>query len=196
LEKFPFALKPVKESPVIAIIGTICPRKRPDLGLKSLKELTKHYPNAKLKFIGDGPLRQEIEDMTHQMLLDDNVIFTGQVADIPDALEHVNLLWMLSDYEGLGMVSVEAMACGVPVIGSDVAGTQDVIDNGVTGYLVPWNDVGATVDRTLKLVRNPELMKSFAYAGRKRAENHFASGKMVDGHEAVFLEVVSTTVNS
>jgi len=96
--------------------------------------------NIKFVFVGDGELYNELVFLTKQIGMENNFIFTGWRNDIANLLSAFDIFIMCSKNEGMGRAFIEAMACGIPVIGTKVGGVPEIIVEGKTGYLVPLNN--------------------------------------------------------
>ena len=115
-------------------LGRLDPAKDPGaliLGLHSSA-----IPEAELHYFGDGPARRELEAIARNLGLSERVVFHGAVARPQDALRQIDLLWMPSTVEGFGLVLIEAMASGVPVVAAASGGVLDVVTDGQDGLLV------------------------------------------------------------
>ena len=191
IDLFPFYENKIRSSgPVIGVLGTICWTKRPDLALNAFAQLTRNFPNATLKFIGEGPLKDKTVSMAQERGLADRVLFAGQVAEVSRALEGVNVLWQLSEHEGLPLSIAEAMSSGIPAVGHDVMGICDVIVDGVTGYLVPKENINMVVEKTETLLSSSELLIKFSNAARYHVEEKFNINRMADEHLNILQRVV------
>jgi D-inositol-3-phosphate glycosyltransferase len=187
---------------VILQLGRMVPRKGVETVIQSLSRLAgRHGIKARLVVVGgesehpDPLLTPEIGRLQAIALAEgvsDSVLFTGRcnrqmlrfyysAADV-----FVTTPW----YEPFGITPVEAMACGIPVVGSNVGGIKTTVRDGKTGFLVPPRDPEATAQRLAQLYRNPELMKSFGDAARKRANEHFTWAKVADRVAALYHSVV------
>ena len=110
-----------------------------------------------------------------------------QVAQL---LQAANLLLLPSETESFGLVALEAMASGVPVIATRVGGLPEVVEDGVTGFLTPVGDVDQMAERGLYILSDCSVCRSFAEAGRKRAAELFDYRKIVPQYEAVYERVL------
>lgn len=158
-----------KEALIVGAIG----RPRPVKGYLYLVEafarLADTYPAACLVFIGNGPDRPNLIDKVRSLGLEDRVIFLDDQTDIPGLLPAIDILAVPSLYEGMPNVVIEAMAAGVPVVATNVGGTQEVIINGETGILVPPQDANALSEGISSLLQKPDLRRQIGLSGQQRA---------------------------
>ena len=182
LDSFPFRCDSAIVPPVICVIGTLSAHKRPADALQAFAKLRSVRRDARLRFLGDGALRGDLQRCAAGLGVAAAVDFSGWRADLAGLLHKTALVWHLSASEGLPLACLEAMSTGVPVIGTNVRGIRDVIVDGVTGWLVPLGDCGAVVERSLELLDDPGLYRSFAEAGRRRVETQFSATIMIERH--------------
>jgi glycosyltransferase involved in cell wall biosynthesis len=138
---------------------------------------------------GDGRVRAEA--LAQELDLDEAVVFAGIRRDVPDVLAASDVFTMSSLWEGLGLVFLEAMATGLPVLASGVSAVPEVIDDGVTGLLVPPSDVPALAEGMLELAGDKERRHSLGAAGRRSVVERFAIARMVDETLAVYESVLA-----
>lgn len=156
----------------------------------ALPQIARRVPNLLYLICGDGSHRGLIERRCAELGLADRVRFTGYVAEAEKA-DHYRLadaFAMPSSGEGFGFVFTEAMACGVPVVATEAGGIAELVEDGVTGHLVPVGDVQAMADRTLQLFETP----SAGEAARQRAVDRFDTATIVPRYEALYERVLST----
>ena len=155
--------------PVVVCVSRMVPRKGQDTLIRAwprvLAAAGGDGPGGPvLLLVGDGPYRAELGRLARSAGLSGSVVFTGPVpsADLPACYDAGNVFAMPCrtrrgglDVEGLGIVYLEASACGLPVVGGDSGGAPDAIRNGETGYVVPGRDVAAVADRITGLLADP-----------------------------------------
>lgn len=144
-----------------------------------------------LLVIGDGPERDSLQRFARQCQVADHVHFLGTRNDVPRLMPHFDLLWLASGFEGLPNVVMEAMAAGVPVVASDIPGTNELIVSGETGFLVPLGDRAAYARFAHKILEDPALRARLGAAGRKRIESEFTVDAMVAAHAALYRELLA-----
>lgn len=163
---------PMPESGLrLVTIGRFVEQKGQMILIPVLKQLVADYPEVHLTLIGDGPLRAVLEDGVNRANLSQNVTFTGWLdeAGVRAELNAAHALIMPSFAEGLPMVVMEAMATARPVIVTYIAGTPELVQDGVTGWLVPAGDPGALAGAVAQLADMTQAARvKMGDAGRAR----------------------------
>jgi glycosyltransferase involved in cell wall biosynthesis len=190
LKRFPLSRRPKTPVPLILMVGTLAWVKHPELGVDAMKALLGIMPSAQLQLAGDGPMRSELESCISSAGLSGNVVLLGRRVDVPELMAKADLLWHLSESEGLPLVVAEAMATGLPVVAHDVRGLRDIVRNGITGFLVTFGDQQALIAQTIHLLNDRALYDSFAQRGREHVENYFTADRMVLEHEAALADLL------
>jgi N-acetyl-alpha-D-glucosaminyl L-malate synthase BshA len=144
---------------------------------------------AKLLLAGEGPELNRIECLVRARGVEADVLFVGKQNEVADLISIADVMLLPSEMESFGLVALEAMACGVPTVASDIGGLPEVVLDGVTGFLRPVGDVGAFVDAVLVLLRDAPLHAAFREAGIARARAVFGGAAQVDAYEAVYASV-------
>ncbi len=178
--------------PLVLYVGRLVKHKRVDLLMRSFAEVAKEHPEAALWIVGDGPERVRLENMAEKLNLPDRIKFLGWVSE-EDKVRAMKKAWCLvlpSVKEGLGLVLLESMACGTPVIAVDSGGPREAITDGENGFLVPPNHVEALADRISRILSNAELRDRMGKAGRRLVEEKFTWKKVAERVEKVLLSVV------
>jgi glycosyltransferase involved in cell wall biosynthesis len=145
-------------------------------------ELVKHNPNLKFLLVGDGVLRERLEQEAAKLGLQKRLVFAGLVppADIPRYLGIMDILVHLSRREGLPRALPQAMAAGRPIVACDCDGAGEVCRENETGFLVNPGDLAALRDRLLRLARDPILRQRLGENGKNLAGRYFSVETMVD----------------
>ncbi|MBK6525548.1 MAG: glycosyltransferase family 4 protein [Crocinitomicaceae bacterium] len=161
-----------------AIPGRLIPRKGHQFVLKHCAELREKITEFKLVIIGDGELRAELRKYVLENDLKDCVFFTGNVGDVRPHLAMADLILIPSYAEGLPLVIFEAMSVSKPVIAFDTIGPAEVVEEGVTGYLIKPFDDRAFADTVIALSRNPQHLEKIGVQAQKTVENKFSLAVM------------------
>lgn len=146
--------------------------------------------NLRYQIAGDGPLREQLEQLTGRLGLADDVRFVGFVADSAEFLAKIDVFVMPSLSEGLGVAALEAMAAGKAVIATKVGGLAESVLDGVTGILVPPQDPTALAHAIAKLVRAPSLAGEMGTQGQQRVMQHFTLAQMAQHNESFYYELL------
>lgn len=161
-----------EEAPVIGFLGNFG---RPVKGLSYLLEavplVTERVPAARFFILGSGP--DEYRREAERLGVGDAVTFTGFTEEVHAHYELFDLTVLPSLSEGLSLTLLESMAHALPVVATDVGGNPEVVEDGVTGYLVPPEDSRSLAERLVELARNPERRAELGRRGRERAEAAF-----------------------
>jgi glycosyltransferase involved in cell wall biosynthesis len=157
--------------PVAMAVGRLEPQKRFDRFLTALALARRAAPGVRGVIVGDGQelrcLHRRAEDIG---LLPDGVVFLGRRNDVPAVLRKADMLVLSSDHEGCPNVVLEAMAARRPVITTPAGDAAVVVQDGVSGYVVPFDDVEAMASRMVCLAESPELRRALGESGRLRVE--------------------------
>ncbi|WP_426424830.1 glycosyltransferase family 4 protein [Bradyrhizobium genosp. A] len=160
-------------------------------GLTILLEALVRIDGVTLKIAGDGPERRMLEQKARALGLWERVQFLGYQSQqqVRELLKETDLFVLSSFAEGVPVVLMEAMAAGVPVIATRIAGIPELVQDGTNGSLVSPGDVNATVDAIRRLLDDPDLRNSFASAGRETIERDFNIRKEAGWLATIFASV-------
>ena len=165
----------VEGAPVIVSIGRLVPRKGCDQLIKAMPEVLKQFPKSKLLLVGTGNYKKRLEKLVRNLKVQDSVIFTGRVAhELLPAYYRLGDIFAAPcrsrygglEVEGLGIVYLEASACGVPVIAGKSGGAPDAVLDGKTGILVNGRDHLEVSAALIKLLADEKLRAQMGTAGR------------------------------
>ena len=158
---------------MIAFVANLNYRKGHEFLLHAIAELVAGYPDVHLLCLGEGDLRNKLEELTAELKLKENVSFLGYQPNVPGILQAVDLYVHASVLEPLGIAVLEAMAAGKCVVATAVGGVTEIIQNGKTGFLVPPKDASAIAAAIRHIRENQQLASEIAAAGRHRVETVF-----------------------
>jgi glycosyltransferase involved in cell wall biosynthesis len=176
-------------SRLIGAVGRLWPQKRIKDLIWAADLLKSTRDDTHLLIIGDGPQRERLIRYREQNHITDRVHFLGERDDVPQLMPHFDALWLGSEYEGQSNAIMEAMAAGIPVVATDIAGNRDLVVEGVTGYLVPLGDRFEFTRRTHWLLDDESLRRRLGEAGRQRVLSEFTVENMVARHAALYREL-------
>lgn len=152
-------------------VGSFVAKKNQMFLVLVMQQLVAAGANVHLTFLGDGPLRPEVEALVKQLGIARNITLAGKVSDVEERLWQSDLYVHSALYEPFGLVLVEAMAAGVPVLALDGRGNCDIIKQGINGFIEP-NDVTTYANRIIELLKNKALYKSIKEQGLLTAEKY------------------------
>ena len=152
--------------------------------------------DSRLVLVGDGPDVPVAREAGSELGVLDRMIFVGVVDRVVPLLNAADLFLLPSSTESFGLVALEAMASGVPVIASDVGGIPEVVAHGRTGYLEPVGDVEAMARRAIELLRDDALRRRFGADARERARTLFNDQHIVPQYEALYQRSIETETNT
>ncbi len=171
---------------LLGAAGRFVPQKGFDVLLAALAEL----PQASLLLVGDGPERPRLEQLLDELDLRDRVELTGWRTDAARLLSSVDAVVVPSRAEPFGLVALEAMSAGVPVVASGVDGLLEVVTDGRTGLLVPPDDPLRLAEAIARVLVDRGLARSLGEHGREAARTRFSAARMTRAYEDVYRAVL------
>ena len=150
---------------VVGMVGRLTKQKAPDIFVKAAKLIKQKIPNTYFLMVGDGELRDQIEKMIHQFGLDKSFLITGWVDNPASYMKIMNVGCLLSRWEGFGLVLPEYMACGVPIVATNVDAIPNIIKDHENGLLVEVNDSDTVKYNVSKVLLTPQLATSLTNKG-------------------------------
>jgi glycosyltransferase involved in cell wall biosynthesis len=178
--------------PRLAVVGRLIPIKAHDVLLAALTRVREELPEATLEIAGEGPLDAELRATVTRLGLRDAVSFLGRVAPAAPVFERSAVVVVPSRGEGFGMVALEAMERGRAVVASDVGGLPEIVEDGVTGIVVPPDEPEVLAAALLGLLRDPARAAAMGAAGRDRALAAFSQGGCTDRMEELYRAALET----
>lgn len=177
---------------VLIHISNFRPVKRPVDVVEVFARIRRTLP-AKLVLIGEGPQLPLVQERLAAENLHRDVLFLGRQADVAPLLSAADLLLLPSEKESFGLVALEAMACGVPVIATRTGGLPEVVVDGECGFLSPVGDVAKMAADALTLLTDRALYARFSAYARRWAREHFSAERICDEYEALYREVAEAS---
>ena len=159
-------------------------------GHSVLLEAIAQVPGARFVLAGDGPEREVLESLTARLGIADRVLFLGRRSDIPQLLAACDVFALPSLYEGSSLAVLEAMAAGIPIVSSAIGGTDELLDDGRSGLLVPPGDPAALAAALNRVIGDPELRRDLATAARERLDRGLKREQMADRVTGVYRELL------
>lgn len=179
------------DAPVVGILAALRPEKNHELFLAGAKEIREAIPAAQFIVVGDGPKRPELEQLAAELGIGDAVHFVGSRSDVPALLAACDVVALTSHNEASPVSILEALACGVPVVASNVGSVRETVVDGETGRLFPAGDLAAFVAATVELLKSPADRQRLGAEGRRRVEARWSLDAMVRGYEQLIERIYS-----
>jgi glycosyltransferase involved in cell wall biosynthesis len=150
-----------------------------------------HHP-LHLNLAGSGPSFETCKALAVELGISDRVSFLGDRRDVPELLQQSQVFILSTHYEGLPISILEAMRCGLPVVGSSVNGIPEEVEQGQTGFVVPPRNPEALADALDRVLSSSELRISMGIAAKAKFEREFTIDRMTDETQMIYAEVVKT----
>src|SRR5204862_3217298 len=154
-------------------------RKRMKDATPPLKIVLDHGSKTKQLLIGDGPDRGECQALARELGIWQQTRFLGKQSELASVLSASDVFVIPSGNESFGLAALEAMACGVPVVSSDIGGLPELNIDGETGYVVPVGDVDKLAERTMRLLTDTKLQRELGQNALRRACSEFTKERIV-----------------
>jgi len=172
--------------PVVTFVGRLRAPKDPFTLIRAFSKLG----CGRLVIVGDGPQRRKLHELVDELNVAKRVELIGERSDVPDLLATSDIFVLTSNWEGLPLTIIEAMMTGLPVVATSVGGVPELVEDGVTGFLVPREDSEALAEVFQKLLKDPELRRRMGQAGREKAARDFTLERMLYATKKMYEEVV------
>jgi len=177
-------------SPVVGKVGNLHPWKGFDVFIRIAAAVNASRPDARFLIVGDGTEHQRLKQMARELHLEQSVTFAGARGDIPEMLALMSVFVLSSPAEGLPNAVLEAMACGLPVVASNVGGVPETVSNGETGFLVSPGDAAGFAEKILQLLNDPTHARQMGEAGRRKVVEQFSCERLVENMQALYDEII------
>ena len=178
------------DAKLVGYVGRLAKQKRLEDLLWAAQVLRQADPRAYFLVIGDGPERRTLEEYSRQVESAAHVRFLGHRDDGSQLLHHLDLFWLASDFEGMSNSLMEAMACGKPVLASDIPPNRELVTHGKEGYLINVGDGVGYAQFSIRVFENETLAKSLGDAARLKMTEHFSLEQMVARHAKIYRRVL------
>jgi glycosyltransferase involved in cell wall biosynthesis len=182
------------EDKIILMAGVVYRQKGMHIGLKTFYQIKKKILNCKMMVVGDGPQLNYLKKLANDLNISDSIFFLGKISN-----EETPFYYNAADFllnptireEGLPIVMVEAMACGLPVVTSLIGGTSSAIDDGVSGFFVEPKDIDALAKKAIRILNDPILTKKMGENARAKALSKFSKEIMVGQYLKISRELIA-----
>jgi glycosyltransferase involved in cell wall biosynthesis len=158
--------------------------------IHGFSKILNQYPNTKLIIVGDGSEKERLTRLTHQLDLDNAVEFRGEIPhdEIVKSYHEMDIVVIPSIIESFGVVALEASACGIPVIASDIQGLRETVNDSETGFLIPPEDPDSIAEKLEILIKSHKLRVEMGKMGRKFVEDRYSWDVIAGQMESLYLK--------
>ncbi len=176
---------------VVTLLAALRPEKNHEFFLNAARRIKQAQPKSHFIIIGDGPRREELEQLTEKLALQDCTHFVGSRSDVPELLAASNALALTSHNEASPVSILEALSCEVPVVSAEVGSVAETVIPGKNGFLYECGDMRSFVSHTLRILNDPKLGEKLGKQGRASIEAGRSLAVMVEGYEKLIENVYS-----
>lgn len=177
------------DSVLVGSVAVFRVQKRLDLWLQVAQQVIAAHPTARFVLVGDGPERAMVERRIAELGLTGRVLLPGLQADVRPYLAAMDAYLMTSDFEGIPIALLEAMAMELPPVLTDAGGIPEMVQTGTNGFVLPRGDVAGLARELENLIAGGnELRKRYGHAARERVTQSFSTRRMVDELEQVYRD--------
>jgi N-acetyl-alpha-D-glucosaminyl L-malate synthase BshA len=180
---------------VLVHLSNFRPVKRIHDVIETFARVSREVP-ARLLMVGDGPERSSAEWLAKSLKVSDRVHFLGKQDHVNELLPAADLMLMPSEMESFGLAALEAMACEVPTIGTNVGGVPELIQDGVTGLLFPVGDVDAMAAASIALLKDRDRLNTMAKAARAEAQRTYCASRVIPKYEEFYASILRGSVSA
>jgi glycosyltransferase involved in cell wall biosynthesis len=184
------ALEMDRYYPVLLTVGRLVAQKGQRYLIEAMPEILRSHPRAQLLIVGMGILEQKLRDQVDELGLRSSVRFLGRREDVPALMGAADMFVFPSLFEGLGVSLLEACASGLPCVASNVGPLPEVVEDGVTGALVPSQDPASLAEAVRRLASDPDLMHRYGEAARTRVRQTVRIERSIAQLEALYEDVL------
>jgi len=179
-----------EESFVVGAVGRLVPIKDHQTLLKAVALLSGSGIDVRVLLVGSGPEREKLQSQA-TYALEGRVCFVGDSSRVPEMLNAMDVFVLPSLGEGMSNTLLEAMACGLPVLATNVGGNAEIIENNLNGCLFTPGDAEWLADRLKLLARDPALIHQLGTAARNRAIESFSLSRMLENYRSFYLDLAA-----
>ena len=174
------------KGPVVGMIACLKPQKSPLDYVRACIEVHKKIPEANFLLVGDGVLRKDCRRIIQNSSLDGRFVFAGWRRDIAGILDLLDVAVLTSKWEGMPISIIEALLKGCPVVATDSGSTNEIVKDGVSGYIVNVGDFQGISEKVVNLLSNKELHLKMRQAAARSIDASFSKKRMADEIEALY----------
>ena len=176
-------------APVVGNVAALVPHKGQRYLIEAAHRVVQQVPDARFVILGEGDLREPLEKLVHEHLLQKHVLLPGFRTDVLGCIKGFDLFAMSSVTEGLGTSLLDAMACARPIVATTAGGIPEIVEDEVNGLLVPPRDQTALANAIVRALNDAELRRRMGAAGLARVNERFTVEQMVAETASVYASV-------
>jgi glycosyltransferase involved in cell wall biosynthesis len=184
------ALGVPREAQVVGAVGRLSEQKNPLAFVRLAARVHEKNPSVHFVWIGEGPLEKQSRQLAIELGVKSVLHFAGQRVDVPADLRALDVFVMTSRWEAFSLALLEAMACGLPTVSSNLPGIAEALTDGESGYLHPVDDLDGMSASVLKILADRELARRMGANARRRVEQDFTRAQMIETLMQVYRSVV------
>ena len=177
------------QDPIVMQVGRLTYQKNPLSFLEGAAQVIGEIPNAQFLLVGEGPLMDDVESTITELGIQGNVRCLGRRDNADKLIAIADVITLTSRWEGMPYVLLEAMAWSRPVVTTAVNGCTELVENGVTGFVVPKGDVTSWANCVIEILEDPQGSIEMGQNGNKRLKDHFSLEKMMAQIEGLYEEL-------
>lgn len=183
----------ISRQPWIVCVGRLDPSKGQDILIQAFAIFVKKNPEFLLKIVGAGPAETSLRYLADKLKISNHVNFMGLQSQsvVHKIINDARVLVCPSYSEALGIVNLEALMHGTPVVASRVGGITDIMTDEVEGFLFKAGDVQELAEKLVRVIQNPDQWEQMSQLARKKFENHFNVGTCIDAHTSWYQNVMN-----
>jgi glycosyltransferase involved in cell wall biosynthesis len=179
---------------LLGCVGVLSSDKGQEFLIRALARLRTQFPATRLILAGDGPCRPQLESLAQQLGVTKSITFAGFVKDVETVYAALDIFLLPSLFEALNNSLLAALAYEVPSIAFDRGALGEIIQDGISGKLVPAGDVAALSGAIAPLLKDPDVARRLGAAGRRRVTENFSADRMVDQTLRIYQEILAANL--
>lgn len=180
-----------EDEKIIMHVSNFRPVKRAEDTIKIFDLISREIP-AKLVLVGEGPDLAKAQSLAERLKIKDKIVYIGTHNAVENILPCADMFLIPSQEESFGLSALEALSCGVPVVGYKAGGLSEVIEDGVSGFLVRIGDAVAARDIAVEVLREPDKLRYHKQKARERAVSKFDAKGLIDQYVSYYEKVLSS----
>lgn len=174
----------------VGMLARMFPIKHHDIFLRAAAIVSRVIPDTRFALLGDGPLRSHLEDLNQELNLTSKVVFFGEQRDMTPYIMALDIVALSSEMEGLSLSICEAMTLGKPVIATDVGGNRELVEDGKTGFLVPFGDAEALAEAMIRLLQDHQTAEAMGQSAREKVITQLGLQRYVNEYQNLYEETL------